>query len=51
MEAVHNEAFDMPLSRMEFYRSIPAGAALIETLNEMVQENILSDEDACSLLV
>lgn len=51
MEAVNNETFDMPLSRMVFYRSIPAGAALIETLNEMVQEKILSDEDACSLLV
>lgn len=40
-----------PLRNMDFYRSIPAGTALIETLNEMVDEGLLSKEDAWSLLV
>lgn len=39
-----------PLRNMDFYRSIPAGTALIETLNEMVDEGLLSKEDAWSLL-
>lgn len=51
MDSDDKKIGDMPKSVMESYRAIPAGASLIEALNEMVAEGKIGEKEAWAVLV